>query len=439
MFSRPAGAALPADLTAAKTAFGQIGTLYNSASAFIRTKRHNSLALFQLNPDGDAGEAKFRAVLASIMAAANGPTAFAVGTPTTTVKLSLVPIFNGTANFAQLAPAFYGDLIIGSSIPDPTFGGIFASGNASFWKKTSNESDKFIPFGPAIIATQPAGVTAAAGSNVTLTASLSVTTNVSYYWTLNNLYIQDGGSYTGTGTPQLKITGLNGNLTGTYRLLVVTPVGVSSSTGAVVSIPAVSTKPVAPTIGGQPSNTTLVAGAQATFTVLANGTGPFTYQWTFNGKALANGGNITGAKSAQLVINNVTTANVGKYAVTVTNLKGKATSNTVTLAVVAALVAPSIVTQPMSPVAEGENIAAGTMVSLTVKASGSATLTYQWQFNGRNLSNGGIVSGATTATLNLSSVTTGNTGTYLVNVTNGAGTQTSNPVTLTVVRSIWSN
>ena len=426
LFSRPAGTAQTADLTAAKTAFALIGTLYNSASTFIRTKRNNSQALFQISPSDYANEAKFRTELALTMTAASGPATFSLNTtPPSTVKLSLAPIFNGTADFAQLAPAFGKKQIITSSIPDPTFGGIFASGNASFFKGRSNKDKLFTPFGPAI-ATQPAGVAAAAGSNVTLTGASSVTTNVSYYWTLNNVFIANNGNYSGTTTPKLKITGLSSGLAGTYRLVVASDAGISTSTGAVVSLLV-----TAPSVGAQPSNTTVVQGNQAKLTVLANGTGPFIYQWTFNGKALANGGNVTGATAAQLVINNAAAANAGKYAVTITNAKGKVTSNAVTLTV---LVKPSIVTEPKSPVAAGKSVKAGTTVSLTVKASGSATLTYQWQFNGKNLSNGGVVSGATTVTLKLTKVTSANSGTYLVNVTNGAaGTTPSSTVTLTIM------
>ena len=42
----------------------------------------------------------------------------------------------------------------------------------------------------------------------------------------------------------------------------------------------------APTITTQPANQTNLAGANVTFSVAVSGTGPFTYQWQFNGTNL---------------------------------------------------------------------------------------------------------------------------------------------------------
>ena len=46
-----------------------------------------------------------------------------------------------------------------------------------------------------------------------------------------------------------------------------------------------------PTIDTQPSSATNVLGTTATFTVAASGTGPFSYQWQFNGTNLYDGAN----------------------------------------------------------------------------------------------------------------------------------------------------
>src|SRR5260370_31779541 len=42
----------------------------------------------------------------------------------------------------------------------------------------------------------------------------------------------------------------------------------------------------APTINTQPASQTVNAGATATFTVVAGGTGPFTYQWLKSGVSI---------------------------------------------------------------------------------------------------------------------------------------------------------
>src|SRR5438105_15764846 len=45
--------------------------------------------------------------------------------------------------------------------------------------------------------------------------------------------------------------------------------------------------PIAPSIATQPTNQTVTAGQTATFTVMANGTAPLTYQWQKNGTNIA--------------------------------------------------------------------------------------------------------------------------------------------------------
>ncbi len=91
--------------------------------------------------------------------------------------------------------------------------------------------------------------------------------------------------------------------------------------------------------------------------------------------------------------------------------------------------APVIAVQPV-----GTNVDAGTKVTFTVGAIGSATLKYQWRSNGTNLVNNSTagVSGATTATLTLSSVQPWRAGLYSVIISNAAGAVTSAPALLVV-------
>ncbi len=71
--------------------------------------------------------------------------------------------------------------------------------------------------------------------------------------------------------------------------------------------------------------------------------------------------------------------------------------------------------------------------SFTVAATGPA-LTYAWYRNGSLLSNGGTISGATTATLSISSVASGDAGTYTVDVIPQCGaTVTSDGVSVLTV------
>lgn len=92
---------------------------------------------------------------------------------------------------------------------------------------------------------------------------------------------------------------------------------------------------IKPTITTQPLSLTTVAGNNVTLSVVASaGTSAISYQWYFNGTALS------GATSASLTLNNVTTANGGTYTVTVSTEAGMVTSDPATLTVTAPIVVP---------------------------------------------------------------------------------------------------
>lgn len=85
-----------------------------------------------------------------------------------------------------------------------------------------------------------------------------------------------------------------------------------------------------PTITQQPGNTAAVEGGIANFSVVATGTAPLSYQWTFYGT------NLPGANGTSLTLNGVTTNQSGPYAVTVSNTAGSTNSATATLSVITA-------------------------------------------------------------------------------------------------------
>jgi hypothetical protein len=83
----------------------------------------------------------------------------------------------------------------------------------------------------------------------------------------------------------------------------------------------------APSITTQPQSQTVNLGANVTFTVVASGATPFSYQWRLNGA------DIGGATSSNLTLNSVTALNEGAYSVRVSNAFGNANSSSATLTV----------------------------------------------------------------------------------------------------------
>ncbi len=80
----------------------------------------------------------------------------------------------------------------------------------------------------------------------------------------------------------------------------------------------------------------------------------------------------------------------------------------------------------------GSETYAGGRASFRIKASGVVPMTFQWQKNGAPLSDGGNISGATTANLNIANVSSADAGGYSVVVSNASGVVTSTVAPLTI-------
>jgi subtilisin-like proprotein convertase family protein len=178
---------------------------------------------------------------------------------------------------------------------------------------------------------------------------------------------------------------------------------------------------IAPAITAQPQSVTNVVGGTANFTVTATGTAPLSYQWRKEGVAIAN------ATNSAFSLQPLALSHAGSYTVVVSNSVNSITS--APPAVLTVWEKPSITAQPPS-----RTNLAGETVTFTVAAVGTPPPTFQWCRNGTNLPNAGNISGATTPTLTLTSVTGVDDATYAVVVANVAGAITSTPpARLTVV------
>jgi hypothetical protein len=175
-----------------------------------------------------------------------------------------------------------------------------------------------------------------------------------------------------------------------------------------------------PYVATPPASQLAGAGSNATFNVIASGTGPLRYQWR------TNGANIPGASYSSLTLSDVQSSNAGSYSVVVSNSYGTATSTAAVLMVETG--APQIFTGVQSPF----YAMLGQTFSNSVVAAGASPLAYQWQFNGTNLVDGGRVLGSQSNVLMVASAEIGDAGNYQVIVTNNYGAVTSSVAVLTV-------
>jgi uncharacterized lipoprotein YbaY len=187
----------------------------------------------------------------------------------------------------------------------------------------------------------------------------------------------------------------------------------TNSVGSVTSSPASLTVSAAPVILLQPVSQTNVTGSDVTFTVIAAGASPLSYQWRFNSN------NISGATSTSLTLTNLQLTNAGKYSVLVANSFGTTNSKQATLTI---YMPPTILAQPTD-----QTVILSNKATFTVTATGTAPLTYQWKFNGNN------VRGATRSSLTVTNVQLTNAGAYTVFLSNRVGTLTSTQAILTVL------
>ena len=187
----------------------------------------------------------------------------------------------------------------------------------------------------------------------------------------------------------------------------------------------------APTITTNPTAQNACGTGSATFTVSPAATSPYAVQWqvSTNGGAsfadLANGGGVSGATTTSLHLTGLTSADNGKqFRAVITDGGGTVTSGAATLT---AGTAPSITTNPTS-----QTRSDGAPVSFTAAASGDPAATVQWSVS----TNGGTtytpIGGATSTTYSTTAALAANGNKYEATFTNGCGSATTTPATLTV-------
>jgi hypothetical protein len=259
------------------------------------------------------------------------------------------------------------------------------------------------------ITTQPTSRTVSTGQVATFSVVATGTAPLTYQWKKNGVAIK-GATSASYATP-LTTTADNGMQ---FTAVVRNNAGTATSNVAVLLIKA---SVVAPSISIQPLSQNLTAGQSATFSVVAAGTGPLTYQWSRNGSPIG------GAVSSNYTTSATTVSDNGAwFTVLVSNSAGVVTSSAATLNVKATVVAPSITMQPLA-----QSVTEGQSATFSVATTGTAPMSYLWKKNGSLIS--GAISSSYTTALTTSS---DNGAQFTVLVSNSAGNATSIPALLTV-------
>jgi len=337
--------------------------------------------------------------------------------------------------------------LVSSGLSFPSGVAVDASGNVFIADEGDSTVKEFIP--PPSITAQPQNALATVGQSgpVSLTVSASGAAPLSYQWqisTNNGVTFTDLTNGTGISGATTSTLTLSGGFTsaGTVEYQVIVTDGNNQT---VTSDPANLTINAAPSISTQPQSATATAGQSAaeSFTIAAGGgTGSLAVQWqisTNNGVSfsnLGNGSGIGGVNTTTLALNGFSAAGTAEYRAVVTDSNGvMAISNAAILTVNDR---PSVSTQPANQAATiGQ---AGSESFSVAVANGTGPFTYQWQVSTdggntfTNLSNGSGISGASAATLTISSSALPVSATeYQVMVTDANGVEvTSSAATLTI-------
>ena len=206
------------------------------------------------------------------------------------------------------------------------------------------------------ITTQPAAQSISVGKTATFSVTATGTAPLAYQWQRSGTAIT--GATASSYTTPAAATADNG---ASFEVTVTNSAGSVTSNAATLTVSAAA---VAPAIVTQPASQSVTVGQSATFTVVATGTAPLTYQWLKNGTA------ITGATAGSYATPAAATTDNGAiFKVTVTNSIGAITSSAATLTVTAATSTTDVLTYHNDNSRSGQNLTETVLTPATVNST----------------------------------------------------------------------
>jgi hypothetical protein len=220
---------------------------------------------------------------------------------------------------------------------------------------SSNDTPSTPASAPSIT-TQPAGQSVLVGAAASFSVTASGSTPLSYQWQKNGSPISGAttASYT---TPPASAADDGASFA----------VVVSNSAGNVTSQAAkltVSEPPAAPSITTQPADQGIQSGKTATFSVVATGNAPLSYQWRKNGTAIA------GATAALYTTPAETSGDNGAlFSVMVSNPTGSVTSRDAKLTVTGSSTGTDVITYKNDQARTGQNLTEKLLTTANVNSA----------------------------------------------------------------------
>jgi hypothetical protein len=261
------------------------------------------------------------------------------------------------ANIAGATSASYTTPVTATSDSGSTFRAVVTNTAGTVTSAAATLTVNAAAVAPTITA-QPANQTVTAGQTASFTVIAGGTAPLNYQWQKNGANI--AGATSASYTTPVTATTDSGS---TFDVVVMNTAGTVTSKAATLTVNAAA---VAPTITAQPANQTVTVGQTASFTVIAGGTAPLSYQWQ------KNGANIAGATASSYTTPATATTDSGStFRVIVTNTAGTVTSSAATLTVNASAIQLS----PTSINFGNEVVGATTSQALIITNTGTATLT----------------------------------------------------------------